>query len=231
MAAFKLNLQDMMFILRQIKIAEGNSTAHSGANAQDLREIYVDAAGNVVPAGTPGAQLAIPDPHVPNGLRTVDGTYNNIVPGRETWGSADQAMPRLLDAEYRNDTDGDSIDVNGPAPGGILTGGNYGAPNANVVDADPRIISNLIVDMSINNPAAIIAALTFAGSEDPQADMQRLLAARVKSSSPLPCASGKPRRSHYEIDQAEFSQPIDLPVELEPDPTMSPSKQLSRSAC
>ncbi|OOG68665.1 hypothetical protein B0E45_17580, partial [Sinorhizobium sp. A49] len=178
MAAFKLNLQDMMFILRQIKIAEGNSTAHSGASALDLREIYVDVNGNVVPAGTPGAQLAIPDPHVPNGLRTVDGTYNNIVPGRETWGSADQAMPRLLDAEYRNDTDGDSIDVNGGAPGGVLTGGNYGAPGS-VVDADPRIISNLIVDMSINNPAAIIAALTFAGSEDPQGDMARLLAARV----------------------------------------------------
>ncbi|WP_291160569.1 peroxidase family protein, partial [Ensifer sp. SSB1] len=180
MAAFKLNLQDLMFILRQIKIAEGNSTAHSGANAQDLRQIYVDADGNVVSAGTPGAQLAIPDPHVPNGLRTVDGTYNNIVPGRETWGSADQAMPRLLDADYRDDGDGDTMSFGPPMPGVPLpvTNTNYGTPG-NVADADPRIISNLIVDMSINNPAAVIAALTFAGSEDPHGDMQRLLAARV----------------------------------------------------
>ena len=33
---------------------------------------------------------------------------------------------------------------------------NYALPG-NVVDADPRIISNLIVDMSVTNPAAIAA--------------------------------------------------------------------------
>ena len=156
MAAFKLNLQDMMFILRQIKIAEGNSTAHCGAAAQELTAIYVDGNGNVVPAGTPGATLAIPDPHVPAGLRTVDGTYNNIVSGRVTWGSADQPMPRLLDASFRDDDDGDSFDANGPGPGGVVTNTDYGT-GGNVADADPRIISNLIVDMSISNPAAVEA--------------------------------------------------------------------------
>ena len=35
---------------------------------------------------------------------------------------------------------------------------DYGAPGT-VVDADPRIISNLIVDMSVDNPAAIAAYL------------------------------------------------------------------------
>ena len=34
------------------------------------------------PLGTPGATLAIPDPQTPFGLRTVDGSYNNIIPGR-----------------------------------------------------------------------------------------------------------------------------------------------------
>ena len=42
------------------------------------------------------------------------------------------------------------FDANGPAPGGV-TNTNY-ATTGNVVDADPRIISNLIVDQTANNP-------------------------------------------------------------------------------
>ncbi|WP_223217093.1 peroxidase family protein, partial [Rhizobium cauense] len=176
MAAFTLNLQDMMFILRQIKVAE----AHAAGTP--LTEIYVDAEGNVVEAGTPGAVLAIPDPHVPVGLRTVDGTYNNIVPGRELWGAADQGMPRMLDGNVVNENEDTwTVDLDGPAPGSnppVTLTDNYGTPG-NVADRDPRQISNLIVDMSLNNPAAIVAALTFAGSEDPTGDMQLLLAARL----------------------------------------------------
>ena len=97
----KLNQADLEFILRQIKISE----AHAAGTP--LTEIYVDPEGNVVAPDTPGAVLAIPDPHVPYGLRTVDGTYNHLEPGRETWGAADQPMPRLFDASYLNDTDGD----------------------------------------------------------------------------------------------------------------------------
>ncbi len=172
MTAFTLNHADMQFILRQIKIAE----AHAAGTP--LTEIYVDPQGNVVPAGTPGATLAIPDPLVPFGLRTVDGTSNNIVPGRETWGASDQPMPRMLDPYYLNDTDGDTFDSNGPAPGGSVSNGNYGI-GGNIADADPRTISNLVVDMTLNNPAAIVAALTVAGSADPYGDMQRIVAARV----------------------------------------------------
>ncbi|MGL5012548.1 MAG: hypothetical protein ACRC6I_21990, partial [Paracoccaceae bacterium] len=142
--AVKLNTADLEFILRQIKIAEANSAG------TPLTEIYVDANGNPVAAGTPGAIPAIPDPHVPYGLRTVDGTYNNLVPGRETWGAADQPMPRLLNGNFINDADGDTITL-GP---NTVTNNNYGQ-NGNVADADPRIISNLIVDMSVNNPAAV----------------------------------------------------------------------------
>ena len=90
--AVKLNTADLQFILRQIKISEANSEAHTGGLPTPLTEIYVDAAGNVVPSTDPGAVLAIPEPLVPNGLRTVDGTYNNLVAGRETWGAADQAI-------------------------------------------------------------------------------------------------------------------------------------------
>ena len=156
----KLNVADLDFILRQIKISE----AHAAGTP--LSEIWVDADGNVVPAGTPGALPAISDPHVPYGLRTVDGSYNNVVEGRETWGAADQAMPRLLDPNFRNDMDGDVMPL-GPPGGPVVTNTDYGvigAPSAgnggntgNVADADPRIISNLVVDQSINNPAAVEA--------------------------------------------------------------------------
>ena len=129
MTAFAVTQADLQFILDQIKIAEQHAN------------------------GTPLSTL-IPDPHVPWGLRTVDGTYNNIVGGRELWGAADQAMPRLLDPSFRDDADGDSM-VFGPGPPPV-TNTNYNS-TTDVADADPRIISNLIVDMSINNPAAIAA--------------------------------------------------------------------------
>ncbi|MBA4786059.1 MAG: hypothetical protein H2046_09860, partial [Rhizobiales bacterium] len=54
MSALSLNLADLQFILRQIKIAEANSTAHAATGAVDLREVYVDAAGNTMDElGTP----------------------------------------------------------------------------------------------------------------------------------------------------------------------------------
>ncbi|WP_138933513.1 peroxidase family protein [Roseovarius arcticus] len=156
----KLNVADLEFILRQVKISE----AHSNGTA--LTDIYVDADGNVVAQGTAGAIQAISSPLLPSGLRTVDGTYNNLIPGRETWGAADTPMPRLLDPNFLNDADGDVMPL-GPPGGPLVTNTDYGvigAPSAtngghtgNVADADPRIISNLVVDQSVNNPAAVAA--------------------------------------------------------------------------
>ncbi|GAA4130287.1 hypothetical protein GCM10023067_47970 [Aminobacter aganoensis] len=156
--AVKLNKHDLEFILKQIKIAE----AH--ASGIPLTEIRVDENGNY---GTSG-NIAITQPHLPYGLRTVDGTYNNIIPGRELWGAADQTMPRLFDPNWRNETDGDSFDPDGPTqPGSAVTNGNYnsGGASGSIADADPRIISNLIADQTPNNPAALIAALRHAGVE------------------------------------------------------------------
>ncbi|MCV0370383.1 peroxidase family protein [Filomicrobium sp.] len=155
-----LNQHDLEFILKQIKIAE----AHS--NGAALTEIRLDANGNVItdPAlygpdgvylGDPAAPRAIPDPKTPFGLRTVDGSYNNLVEGRELWGAADQVMPRMLEGSFLDDQDGDQMPL-GPPGGPVVTNTDYGQPG-NVADADPRIISNLIVDMSVNNPAAIVA--------------------------------------------------------------------------
>ena len=160
--AVKLNVADLSFILRQIKISE----AHASGTA--LTSIWVDANGNVVPEGTPGALLALSHPLVPYGLRTVDGTLNNLVEGRETWGASDQPMPRLLSPLWRVDADGDVMPLG--APGGpLVTNNDYGVigtptsplvnggHTGNVADADPRIISNLVIDQSVSNPAAVAA--------------------------------------------------------------------------
>ncbi len=156
--AVKLNYNDLQFIIRQIKIAE----AH--ASGTPLTQIYVDADGDVVPAGTPGALPAISDPHVPYGLRTVDGSYNNAIEGRESWGAADLPMPRMLNpTEQTDDADGDVMSFGPGAP--LLTNTDYGV-GGNVADADPRLISNLVADMGFTNPAAIVAALSVAGSQN-----------------------------------------------------------------
>lgn len=130
---------DLEFILKQIRIAE----AH--AQGADLAQLVAEA-GQA--AGAVGA--APLQPHLqPYGLRTVDGTYNNLIPGRESWGAADQPFIPLTERVFRNEGD-DSL-----AP--ITNNNDYGQPG-HVVDADPRLISNLIVDQTSNNPAAVIVA-------------------------------------------------------------------------
>ena len=134
--AVKLNLHDLEFILQQIKIAERHAAG----------ENLVDILGNY---------------HLPYGLRTVDGSYNNLVEGRERWGASDEVLPRMFTANYRDDQDGDVMSF---GPTFSVTNTNYGAAG-DVADADPRIISNLIVDQTAGNPAAISAALTQTGYE------------------------------------------------------------------
>ena len=121
---------DLEYILKQIKIAEQHA------------------------AGTPLSEL-VDNPLLPYGLRTVDGSYNNLVPGREQWGASDQEFRGLYeDQAYAQGS--------GSLPPGYPANPDYGAPG-DVVDADPRLISNLIVDQTLNNPAAIAAALDHAG--------------------------------------------------------------------
>ncbi|MFC5696155.1 peroxidase family protein, partial [Pseudomonas sp. GCM10022186] len=126
---------DLEFILQQILIAEAN------AAGRDLTAL-------------------LPNSQVPFGLRTVDGRFNNLILGQSLLGAADQLFPLFLDQSFRNDLDGDTFDLNGPAPGGELTNTNFattGPLGGNVVDADPRIISNLVADQTSNNPAAVQA--------------------------------------------------------------------------
>src|SRR3954447_23945982 len=74
---FTITPPDLRFILDQIKIAEAhvvNTTTATGPCGALL--------------GTGANQ--IPSPLLPFGLRTVDGSCNNLIAGQETFGAADQ---------------------------------------------------------------------------------------------------------------------------------------------
>ena len=107
---------DLDFILQQILIAEQHA---AGADPSTL----------------------VPNSFVPFGLRTVDGSFNNLFPGQEFFGAADQLFPRMTDPFFRNAQNGTSY-----------------ASTTSVIDPQPRIISNLIVDQTSNNPAAVAVA-------------------------------------------------------------------------
>ncbi|MBG6185419.1 Ca2+-binding RTX toxin-like protein, partial [Arthrobacter sp. CAN_A214] len=126
-----LNAGDMRFILKQIKIAENNATKE-------------DALGNPVPGapllGSGANQVA--NPLLPYGLRTVDGSDNNLIAGQEKFGSTSLPFPRLAAPQWRN------------APNGQP----YKSVNTTISDGTARFISNVIVDQTDTNPAAIAAA-------------------------------------------------------------------------
>jgi Ca2+-binding RTX toxin-like protein len=108
---------DLEFILQQIIIAERDA---AGENLRDI----------------------LPNVTVPWGLRTVDGTDNNIYLTQSEFGAADNTFPRLADPTFRT----------------AEAGTTYAQTNGLVIDSQPRIISNLIVDQTANNPAAVAAA-------------------------------------------------------------------------
>jgi VCBS repeat-containing protein len=147
----KIIRHDLEFILKQIQIAE----AHAAGG--DLAALVAQAGSLENATGTAPSQAGL----LPYGLRTVDGSYNNLIPGRELWGASDQPFGQLLDPNFLNENDGDSIRFGSST---TLSNNNYGSPLIrDVADADPRIISNLIVDQTLGNPAAIVAALTHTG--------------------------------------------------------------------
>src|SRR3954471_5563456 len=108
---FFINAEDLRFIYDQILVAQDHA-----------------AGGNLL--GTGPNQVS--DPQLPRGLRTVDGSMNNLVPGQEKFGQADLTFPRLLPADFK----------------AAEQGTTYKQKTGTVVDSQPRIISNLIVDQT-----------------------------------------------------------------------------------
>ncbi|TFB71019.1 heme peroxidase [Cryobacterium sp. Hz9] len=135
---FTVTPSDLAYILKQIKIAEthvANTTSATGP------------CGALV--GTGPNQIA--SPLLSLGLRTVDGSCNNLQPGQAQFGAADQVFPRLATPVFS------SADVT-PSGFGPPNQTSYAQKKGLVFDSEPRTVSNLIVDQTSTNPAAIAAA-------------------------------------------------------------------------
>jgi Ca2+-binding RTX toxin-like protein len=131
---FVLDAGDLRFIFHAIEIgqfhAAGGTLLGPGPNQVNL--------------------FGVPDPQLPLGLRTVDGSFNNLVtsPDQHLFGASDQVFPRLTPPIFR------------PAEAGT----SYTQKSETVIDSQPRIISNLIVDQSMANPSAVAVATNPCGS-------------------------------------------------------------------
>src|SRR5262249_31826047 len=109
------------------------------------------------------------DPQLPRGLRTVDGSFNNLVPGQvdangepaQFFGASDRLFPRRLTPQFRT---AQPVPAGFPDPRPVGTSTSYSQLAGNVFDSQPRTISNLIVDQTDRNPAAIAAAANPCGS-------------------------------------------------------------------
>ncbi|HYN96063.1 MAG TPA: peroxidase family protein [Pilimelia sp.] len=138
---FNLNPSDLKFILAQIKIAE----AHAAGG-----ELLGSGPNQIPNEGKQGVEL-------PWGLRTVDGSLNNLQPGRSRVGAADNAFPRASEPDFRP-AEPWAADPDGPGPVRVGDPTSYAQKKGLVNDSEPRVISNLIVDQTSGNPAAVAAA-------------------------------------------------------------------------
>ncbi len=134
---FTVTPADLAFVLEQIRIAE----QHAATQTPD------DPCGTLVGAGA----FQIKDRISPFGLRTVDGSCNNLYAGNEHLAGSDQVFPRLASTTL-NDAD------LSPAMFGPQRPTSYRQVKGSVFDAQPRMISNLVSDQTSANPAAVAAA-------------------------------------------------------------------------
>jgi len=145
---FNLNPSDLKFILAQIKIAEHHA---ENFNAQDPCAGLVGPGPNQIPVGGNSVEL-------PWGLRTVDGTCNNLLPEQTKFGAADQKFPRRVSQPHLDGAEAVTFDTDGPGPETVGGSTTYQQTNGSVFDSQPRVISNLVVDQTAANPAAVAAA-------------------------------------------------------------------------
>ncbi len=177
-SGFTVTRSDLAFILKQIKISERHSRSLNGdepTQGPNPDALHDPQYCSSLVGPNPDQ---IPDYLTAYGLRTVDGGCNNLVPAAllnpddspviDTNGptppapvavqkyktaEADLPFPRLTSPVFRN---ADPITPDFPV--GPLGPTSYAQKQGNVVDQQPRVISNLIVDQTSTNPAAVAAA-------------------------------------------------------------------------
>ncbi len=133
--------QDLDFILRQIKFAEDHVTnSANGVGEQDCAALLA----------------LLPNGSVPWGLRTVDGSCNNLLPGQGGFGASDLEFRALVEPVF----DGAQI-LTQPFASNDAVGANTSYVTGNgktVQDSTARLLSRLITNQSESNPAAVKAA-------------------------------------------------------------------------
>ena len=147
---FTVTTGDLSFILKQIKIGEHHSRAFLGdpsipANPNPVND--PNYCQSMIGTGVD----QIPDALTTYGVRTVDGSCNNLVAvsGHDKFGAADLPFPRLTTPLFKDAE---------AAPAFGIPSSSYTQKKGNVADSQPRVISNLIVDQTSTNPAAVAAA-------------------------------------------------------------------------
>lgn len=197
---FNVSQGDLEFIIKQIEISEahaedtlsdpGSSPLCKSTSTFDIpKQTHFDLDGDP----------CVGSPLLPFGLRTVDGRWNNLMPGQDGYGTAQEVFPRLLEARY------DQAEVTPPhAPGndspqpGAPT--SYEQTEGFVYDSEPRSISNLIVDQTMANPAAgAVAARVEGAGREPGGTTARLFGATSIATS-------------AEISKASFPANVDTVV-------------------
>lgn len=157
--AFELLPTDLAFILDQIEISE--------AHAERFAEGETGISGLLCQSNDDTSGKCVRDPSLPHGLRTVDGSFNNLEFNKD-WGSSNEIMPRMLGTEWR---EADPTSPGSPLPDGDRSmcadpaSSCYEQTDGTVYDTQPREISNLIVDTTTANPAAVAAAESNPGAE------------------------------------------------------------------
>ncbi|MCX6462883.1 MAG: hypothetical protein NTW05_04735 [Pseudonocardiales bacterium] len=145
---FVLTGADLDFILRQIQISEQHSVTRTPENP--CGTLLGPGPDQIPNSGVNGDTL-------PWGVRTVDGTCNNLVAGRSQFGAADTAFPRRVPASFAP-AEPVAFDPDGPGPQAPGQPTTYDQTGGAVFDSEPRAISNIIVDQTDANPAAVAAA-------------------------------------------------------------------------
>ncbi|MEP7193083.1 MAG: peroxidase family protein, partial [Actinomycetota bacterium] len=153
---FTVTPSDLAFILKQIKIAERHSRAIQGTEPSALPNPSPTTDPNYCQSMVGSGPDQIPDPLTAYGLRTVDGSCNNLIPGRDKFASSDQPFPRYA-SPVLSGAEGVPAGFFGPGSPAVASS-TYAQKKGYVFDSQPRIISNLIADQTSTNPAAVAAA-------------------------------------------------------------------------
>ncbi|MDQ1482440.1 MAG: hypothetical protein QOF35_516, partial [Actinomycetota bacterium] len=115
---FTVTPSDLSYILKQIKIAERHVATLTPGHPCDTL------------VGPNPDQLA--SPLLAFGLRTVDGSCNNLQPGQATFGAADQLFPRLGSKQFKP-----AEDITASLPVGPLGPTSYAQKSGSVIDSQP----------------------------------------------------------------------------------------------